>query len=58
MRGTLCSQVFITIIEGFIGEALALFFNWGGVCIDKFNVASPGAIWAEFIAGGKVDNDF
>jgi hypothetical protein len=27
--------------------------NWGGLCIDKLGVASPGAIWAEFLSAGR-----
>ena len=35
---------------GVIATTLALVFEWGGVCIDQLNVASPAAIWAEWIA--------
>jgi hypothetical protein len=28
--------------------------NWGGLCIDKLGVASSGAIWAKFLATGRL----
>eukprot|EP01041_Mallomonas_annulata_P000687 gene687-1316_t len=35
---------------GTIATILALVWNWGGVCIDALGVASPAAIWGEWIA--------
>jgi hypothetical protein len=36
-----------------MGQGLGM-MNWGGLCIDKLGVASPGAIWAEFVATGRL----
>lgn len=33
-----------------ISVGFAFMRNWGGICIDIFGVASPGAIWAEWMA--------
>ncbi len=45
---------FNIVTMGTIATVLALFWNWGGVCIDVLGVASPGAIWAEWIACGPM----
>jgi hypothetical protein len=45
---------FSIVSMGTIATALALFWNWGGVCIDVLGVASPAAIWAEWIACGPM----
>lgn len=40
--------VSINIVSmGTIATALALIFEWGGVCIDGLGVASPAALWGE-----------
>ena len=39
---------------GTIATVLAVIFEWGGVCVDMLNVASPAAIWAEWIACGPL----
>jgi hypothetical protein len=41
-------------ITGAIATFLFLFFNWGGICIDGLNVASPASIWGEWIACGPL----
>jgi hypothetical protein len=38
---------FNIVSMGTIATALALVWNWGGVCIDVLGVASPAAVWAE-----------
>jgi len=37
------------VTMGTIATFLALIPEWGGYCIDVLNVASPGAIWAEWM---------
>jgi len=39
---------------GMIATVLAVVYEWGGVCVDMLNVASPAAIWAEWIACGPL----
>ena len=39
---------------GTIATALAVFWEWGGFCIDVLNVSSPAAIWAEWMACGPL----
>jgi hypothetical protein len=39
---------------GTIATLIALVWNWGGVCVDVLNVASPAAIWGEWIACGPL----
>eukprot|EP00596_Hydrurales_sp_CCMP1899_P003636 CAMPEP_0119051700 /NCGR_PEP_ID=MMETSP1177-20130426/73233_1 /TAXON_ID=2985 /ORGANISM="Ochromonas sp, Strain CCMP1899" /LENGTH=828 /DNA_ID=CAMNT_0007031009 /DNA_START=692 /DNA_END=3175 /DNA_ORIENTATION=+ len=39
---------------GTVATILALCFEWGGVCIDVLGVASPAAIWGEWIASGPL----
>jgi len=39
---------------GTIATVLAVIYEWGGVCVDMLNVASPAAIWAEWIACGPL----
>lgn len=39
---------------GTIATFLSLVFVWGGVCIDVLNVASPAAIWGEWMACGPL----
>jgi signal transduction histidine kinase len=39
---------------GTVATILALCFEWGGVCIDVLGVASPAAIWGEWIACGPL----
>ena len=48
----LCVAFHIVSI-GTIATILAL-FNWGGMCVDVLNVASPGSIWGEWIACGPL----
>ena len=45
---------FNIVTMGTIATVLALFWSWGGVCIDVLGVGSPGAIWAEWIACGPM----
>lgn len=42
------------ILISTISTGLSIFLNWGGLCIDKFNVASPAAIWGEWAATGPL----
>jgi signal transduction histidine kinase len=42
------------VTMGTIATFLALCFEWGGVCIDVLGVASPAAIWGEWIACGPL----
>jgi signal transduction histidine kinase len=37
-----------------ISTFLSVVFNWGGVCVDSLNVASPAAIWGEWMASGPL----
>ena len=37
-----------------VATILSLCFEWGGVCIDVLGVASPAAIWGEWIACGPL----
>ena len=39
---------------GTIATMLAVFWEWGGFCIDVLDVASPAAIWAEWMACGPL----
>ena len=39
---------------GTVATFLALVFHWGGVCIDVLNVASPAAIWGEWLSCGPL----
>ena len=42
------------VTMGSIATYLAVIPEWGGVCIDVLNVASPAAIWGEWIACGPL----
>eukprot|EP01041_Mallomonas_annulata_P012568 gene12568-26467_t len=44
---------FNIVSMGIIATILAI-YNWGGVCIDRLGVASPAAIWGEWIACGPL----
>ena len=33
---------------------LSIALNWGGICIDQLNVATPAVIWGEWIGNGFV----
>ena len=39
---------------GALTTLLTVMFDWGGVCIDVLGVASPAAIWAEWITTGPL----
>jgi len=39
---------------GLIATFLVVAFDWGGVCIDVLGVASPAAIWPEWISCGPL----
>jgi hypothetical protein len=45
---------FNIVTMGTVATILALCFEWGGVCIDVLGVASPAAIWGEWIASGPL----
>jgi hypothetical protein len=45
---------FNIVLMGTIATILALCFEWGGMCIDVLGVASPAAIWGEWIACGPL----
>jgi signal transduction histidine kinase len=45
---------FNIVAMGTIATILALCFEWGGVCFDVLGVASPAAIWGEWIACGPL----
>eukprot|EP01041_Mallomonas_annulata_P011020 gene11020-23024_t len=45
---------FNIVSMGLVATLLAVVWNLGGVCIDVLGVASPAAIWAEWIACGPL----
>ena len=42
------------VTMGSIATFLILILEWGGFCVDVLNVASPAAIWGEWIACGPL----
>ena len=42
------------VLMGLISNILLAFWDWGGVCIDVLNVASPGIVWGEWFACGPL----
>ena len=42
------------VLMGLVANVLLAFWDWGGVCIDVLNVASPGIVWGEWFAGGPL----
>jgi hypothetical protein len=45
---------FNIVTMGTVATILALCFEWGGMCIDVLGVASPAAIWGEWISCGPL----
>eukprot|EP01041_Mallomonas_annulata_P002749 gene2749-5415_t len=45
---------FNIVSMGTLATTMAVVWNWGGVCIDVLGVASPAAIWGEWIACGPL----
>mmetsp|Transcript_30216 Transcript_30216/g.41566 ORF Transcript_30216/g.41566 Transcript_30216/m.41566 type:complete len:767 (-) Transcript_30216:185-2485(-) len=39
---------------GAVATILAIFFNWGGVCVDVLGVASPASLWGEWCSSGPL----
>ena len=39
---------------GLTSAILSVLFEWGGTCVDTLGVASPGAIWPEWLACGPL----
>ena len=42
------------ILISTISTGMSIFFNWGGICIDMFQVASPASIWGEWASTGPL----
>ena len=42
------------VLMGLVSNVLLAFWDWGGVCIDVLNVASPSVVWGEWFAGGPL----
>ena len=42
------------VLMGLVANVLLAFWDWGGVCIDVLNVASPSIVWGEWFAGGPL----
>ena len=50
MRKLIVYSTFTVVTQGTIATYLALFPEWGGLCIDSLGVASPAAIWYTFFS--------